>query len=359
MCLPWLIFFTLRVISTVFSFSWLLVLPVCAIVFGISAFSSLSLAISSALLASQLIPTVIRQWFPFLEMIVVSFVMVFPLMFVPHWVSELHLMLLAFVEPLFLVMEVVQIVSLVRWTNGCAQEGIDNQPTVWKALVISVTLSCWVASVYFMLRLFRMDDTGAVLVSSLFLYFVIIYYVNYAGDVALFSCPSIVACHAFVVLNHGVLNSVVDVLVDLGLEGRRRDGSLLSMLMTLPSISTGALTRTLRGLSSVTGAAFWTGVVLRVSLAVAFLRGFLAGSRVTVPSRAQDDDDEYDRPKLLSSLVPVRVVATALALVAYSQALWRQLDGCDHMVVRSSRSTQAVLLVVAYKAQLLFFGQSS
>lgn len=354
MCLPWLIFFTLRVISTVFSFSWLLVLPVCAIVFGISAFSSLSLAISSALLASQLIPTVIRQWFPFLEMIVVSFVMVFPLMFVPHWVSELHLMLLAFVEPLFLVMEVVQIVSLVRWTNGCAQEGIDNQPTVWKALVISVTLSCWVASVYFMLRLFRMDDTG--LVTALLVLNVLAHLANYFADEGIISDAAIVLLISTVTLWLGyVENDVSDIICSAvhAVEPGGGDGSLLSMLMTLPSISTGALTRTLRGLSSVTGAAFWTGVVLRVSLAVAFVRGFLAGSR------DDHNDDEYDRPKLLSSLVPVRVVVTALALVAYSQALWRQLDGCDHMVVRSSRSTQAVLLVVAYKVQLLFFGQSS
>ncbi|KAM7312119.1 uncharacterized protein ISCGN_009024 [Ixodes scapularis] len=211
MCLPWLIFFTFRVISTVFSFSWLLVLPVCAIVFGISAFSSLSLALSSALLVSQLIPTVIRQWFPFLEMIVVSFVMVFPLMFVPHWVSELHLMLLAFVEPLFLVMEVVQIVSLVRWTNGCAQEGIDNQPTVWKALVISVTLSCWVASVYFMLRLFRMDDTG--LVTALLVLNVLAHLVNYFADEGIISDAAIVLLISTVTLWLGYMeNDVSDVI---------------------------------------------------------------------------------------------------------------------------------------------------
>lgn len=58
--------------------------------------------------------------------------MVFPLVFVPQWVSELNLMLLAAFEPLFLVMEVVQLVSLVRWSNSCAQYGIDNQPSVWK-----------------------------------------------------------------------------------------------------------------------------------------------------------------------------------------------------------------------------------
>lgn len=59
MCLPSVIFITFRLISTLFSFSWLLILPVCAIMFGITAFSSLSIAISVALLASQLIPATI------------------------------------------------------------------------------------------------------------------------------------------------------------------------------------------------------------------------------------------------------------------------------------------------------------
>ncbi|CAN7985244.1 unnamed protein product [Ixodes hexagonus] len=283
-------------------------------------------------------------------MIVISFVMVFPLMFVPHWVSELNLLLLAFIEPFFLVMEVVQIVSLVRWINGCAQDGIDTQPTIWKALVISMTLICWVASVYFMQHLLKMDDTG--LVVALLVLNLLAHLVNYYVDEGIDAAIVLLVSTLTLWLGY-IENDVSDVVCSAvhAVEPGEGGGSLLSMLMTLPTISTGAVTRTLRGLGSLTRAAFWTGVVLRVSLAVAFVRGSLAGSG--------NDDYEYDRPKRLPSLLPVRVVGTALALVAYSQALWRQLDGCDHAFVRSSRSTQAVLLVLAYKAQLVFFGQSS
>ncbi|XP_037557706.1 uncharacterized protein LOC119435060 [Dermacentor silvarum] len=108
------------------------------------------------------------------------------------------------------------------------------------------------------------------------------------------------------------------------------------------------MSRTLSALGSLTSPVFWIGVLVRVSLVVpALLRFCLLG------------DGSGDNGGMLA--LPVRAGATALGLVAYTQALWRHLDGCRllHCSPIMTRPAQALLLAFGYAVRALWEQQTN
>ncbi|KAH6933376.1 hypothetical protein HPB50_014485 [Hyalomma asiaticum] len=164
------------------------------------------------------------------------------------------------------------------------------------------------------------------------------------------------------------------------------------------------MSRTLSALESLGSPLFWIGVLVRVSLVVpavlrlcslralrssrrtaqsrtveteatatcAFLRcfaGVLRTTRTLAASpfgtvcrwfgalvskeikRKKSGGASSDSDGVLA--LPVRAAATVVGLVAYTQALWRHLDGC-RLSPAMTRPTQAFLLTMGYTARALW-----
>lgn len=349
MCLPSLIFLALGAVSALFSFVWLAILPVCGVAFGTQAFSSLSIAVTASLVAGKLIPRIIKQCIPFLELMVTMSALVFPLVYIPPWACQMNLTLLAFLDPFFVILEVFQMLSLVHWCNVRAQTGIDNEPVIWKAIVLSLAVASWVSSLFLLLNIFEGSDTrlvAAVLVLNVLAHVACVYV-----DSGIISDAALVLLMSLLIMRLGPYETKIHETLCTVAQSNHPEpwsGTLLGMISGLPSMTAVAMSRTLSALGSLTSPVFWIGVLVRVSLVVpALLRFCLLG------------DGSGDNGGMLA--LPVRAGATALGLVAYTQALWRHLDGCRllHCSPIMTRPAQALLLAFGYAVRALWEQQTN
>lgn len=332
---------------SLFSYSWLLVLPVFGIVFGLSAFSKLSLLVTSALPVSQLVPDIARWIFPFVDIAVVAAAVVVPLPFIPEWTADLWLLLFSFLEPVFLVVEVLQVVKFIGGSGQRAQEGIMEQPAAWKALVLSVTLLCWVLSISVFMQLSSVDFGGTLLILVLLNVF--------AHAFTIWVDEGIISDAAFVLLASayalwlGSAEEEISAVICSSIEQRQQDleesATVLGGLVRLPYISSVAPLVTVRGIRQVARSSFWFGIVIRTVSVLFAIKGLL----VRPKSKWEDDDVSVS-----SSVTDLggHFVARLAALVAYSQAVWRLLDGCQNTLFRLGRPSQAFLAVLVYVFQL-------
>ncbi|XP_075540231.1 uncharacterized protein LOC142575118 isoform X3 [Dermacentor variabilis] len=310
-----------------------------------------------------------KQCIPFLELMVTMSALVFPLVYIPPWACQMNLTLLAFLDPLFIILEVFQMLSLVHWCNVKAQTGIDNQPVIWKAIVLSLAVASWVSSLFLLLNIFQGSDTrlvAAVLVLNVLAHVACIYVDSgIISDAALILLMSLLIMRlgSYETKIHETLCTVAQsnhpriiaswvprerrnrmIVVGYSPDSSRPwSGTLLGMISGLPNMTAGAMSRTLSALGSLTSPLFWIGVLVRVSLVVpALVRFCLLG------------DGSGDNGGMLT--LPVRAGATALGLVAYTQAVWRHLDGCRllHYSPVMTRPTQALLLTLGYAVQALW-----
>lgn len=346
MCLPFLIFEVIGALSTLCSFVWLVMLPACAIIFGAPAFSSLSIAISISMVTGQLLPDFFKKCIPFLELAVTLSALIFPLVYIPRWVSEVNLTLQAFLDPLFLVLEVFQMLSIVRWCNAKAQVGIDALPLMWKALVLCFTVASWVFSLFLLVHLFQVEDkrlTMALLVLNVVAHAACIYV-----DQGIISDAALVLVVSLLLLRLGPAETGMNETLCSAVQSNHPElgaGTLLAMLTSLPNLTSVALTRTVSALRSLTTPLFWIGVIVRVGLVMPSLVEFFSlGGR-------------KDAACLFLHL-PARGAVMALFLVTYTQALWRHLLGCHWVSVPPTRPMQSLLLVLGYTVQLFWAGGS-
>uniref|UniRef100_A0A023G3K0 Putative conserved membrane protein n=1 Tax=Amblyomma triste TaxID=251400 RepID=A0A023G3K0_AMBTT len=337
-----LIFFAVGAASAFCSSVWLIVLPACAIAFGLQAFSSLSIAISTSLVAAQLIPTIVKKCAPFLELVVTMSALVFPLVYIPPWLSQLNLNVLALLDPLFLVLEVCQMLSLVRWCNVKAQAGIDNEPTKWKAIVLSFSVISWLSSVLLMLRIVKGADPR--LVTALLVLNVLAHAACIYVDSGIISDAALILIMSLVLLKLSPYETEINGIFCHVVNSNHAEpwsDSLLKMLYDLPNLTPAS--GTFRALTSLASPLFWGSVVSRVGLVAPTLFWLLLPQCVAKGSM----DDEG-----LSSVLK-RAAVTGLNLVAYTQAVWRLLNGCRLPYAPSwTRPTQALLLVGSYTAHL-------
>ncbi|KAK8785603.1 hypothetical protein V5799_008033 [Amblyomma americanum] len=119
--------------------------------------------------------------------------------------------------------------------------------------------------------------------------------------------------------------------------------SLLKMLYDLPNLTPAS--GTFRALTSVASPVFWASVLSRVGLVAPTLFWLLLPQGVA--NGSQDDEG-------VSSVLR-RATVTGVNLLAYTQALWRLLNGCRLPYAPSwTRPTQALLLAATYAAQLVW-----
>ncbi|XP_037512473.1 uncharacterized protein LOC119389337 [Rhipicephalus sanguineus] len=340
MCLAALIFFILNAVSALFSFAWLVILPVCGVAFGAQAFSSLSVAVTTSLVARKLIPRLIKQCIPFLELMVTMSALVFPLVYIPPWVCQVNLTLLALLDPFFIIIEGLQMLSFVRWCNVKAQTGIDNQPVICKVAVLSFAIVSWISSLFLLLSIFQGSDTrllAAFLVLTVLAHAACVYV-----DSGIISDAALVLLISLLLIRLGSYETKIhETLCTVVLSNHPEpwSGTLLGMLSALPSMTAGAMSRTLSAMGSLTSPLFWIGVLVRVVLVVPALL------RLCSLREAGSEGASLDR-----------AAATAIGLVAYTQALWRHLDGCRllHCTPAMTRPAQALLLTLAYTVQALW-----
>lgn len=345
MCLPSLILVVLSAVSALFSFVWLVILPVCGVAFGMQAFSSLSIAVTTSLVAGKLIPRIIKQCIPFLELMVTLSALVFPLVYIPPWACQMNLSLLALLDPIFVTLEVFQMLSLVFWCNGKAQAGIDGQPVVWKAIVLSFAVASWISSLFLLLNVSQGSDTR--LVAAFLILAILAHIACVYVDSGIISDAALVFLISLLLIRLGTYETKIHETLCTVVHSNHPEpwsGTLLGMLSALPSTTVGAMSRTLSALESLGSPLFWIGVLVRVSLVVPALLRFCSLS-----GGASSDNDGV-------LALPVRAVATVVGLVAYTQALWRHLDGCRllHASPAMTRPTQAFLLTVGYTARALW-----
>uniref|UniRef100_A0A131Z7J4 Conserved membrane protein n=1 Tax=Rhipicephalus appendiculatus TaxID=34631 RepID=A0A131Z7J4_RHIAP len=342
MCLATLVFFVLNAVSALFSFAWLVILPVCGVAFGSQAFSSLSVAVTASLVARKLIPRLIKQCIPFLELMVTMSALVFPLVYIPPWACQVNLTLLALLDPFFIIIEVFQMLSFVRWCNVKAQTGIDNQPGICKVLVLSFAIASWISSVFILLNVFQGSDTrllAAFLVLSVLAHVACVYV-----DTGIISDAALVLLISLLLIRLGPYETKIHETLCTVVQSNHPkawSGTLLGMLSALPNMTAGAMSRTLSAMGSLTSPLFWIGVLVRVVLVVPALL------RLCSLREAGSDNGG-------ASLV--RAAATAIGLVAYTQALWRHLDGCRllHCAPAMTRPAQALLFTLSYTVQALW-----
>ncbi|XP_075540233.1 uncharacterized protein LOC142575118 isoform X4 [Dermacentor variabilis] len=324
MCLPSLIFLVLGAVSALFSFVWLAILPMCGVAFGTQAFSSLSIAVTASLVAGKLIPRIIKQCIPFLELMVTMSALVFPLVYIPPWACQMNLTLLAFLDPLFIILEVFQMLSLVHWCNVKAQTGIDNQPVIWKAIVLSLAVASWVSSLFLLLNIFQGSDTRLV------------------AAVLVLNVLAHVAC---IYVDSGIISDAALILL-MSLLIMRLGSYETKIHETLCTVAQSNHPR--RHVSHAVGTGFTDqSSLLDRSLGARQPRGARVGEVLLA-------DGSGDNGGMLT--LPVRAGATALGLVAYTQAVWRHLDGCRllHYSPVMTRPTQALLLTLGYAVQALW-----
>lgn len=272
--------------------------------------------------------------------------LIFPLVYIPRWVSEVNLTLLAFLDPLFLVVEVFQMLSIVRWCNAKAQLGIDAHPLMWKALVLCFTVASWVSSLFLLVHLFQGEDKR--LMMALLVLNVVTHAACIYVDQGIISDAALVLLVSLLLLRLGPAEtSMAETLCSVVQSNHPEPGTgtLLAMLSSLPNLTSVALSRTLSALRSLTTTLFWIGVILRVCLVMPSLVEFFAldGSKVSTG---------------VLLYLPVRGAVTALFLVTYTQALWRHLDGYHWISVPPTRPMQSLLLVLGYTVQLFWAGES-
>ncbi|XP_037565499.1 uncharacterized protein LOC119445252 [Dermacentor silvarum] len=238
MCLPSLIFLALGAVSALFSFVWLAILPVCGVAFGTQAFSSLSIAVTASLVAGKLIPRIIKQCIPFLELMVTMSALVFPLVYIPPWACQMNLTLLAFLDPFFVILEVFQMLSLVHWCNVRAQTGIDNEPVIWKAIVLSLAVASWVSSLFLLLNIFEGSDTrlvAAVLVLNVLAHVACVYV-----DSGIISDAALVLLMSLLIMRLGPYETKIHETLCTVAQSNHPEpwsGTLLGMISGLPSMT--------------------------------------------------------------------------------------------------------------------------
>ncbi|XP_077509084.1 uncharacterized protein LOC144120508 isoform X2 [Amblyomma americanum] len=332
-----LIFFAVGAVSALCSSILLVVLPACAVAFGLQAFSSLSIAISTSLVSAQLIPSIVKKCVPFLELVVTMSALVFPLVYIPPWLSQLNLTLLALLDPVFLALEVLQMLNLVRWCNIKAQAGIDNEPAKWKAIVLSFTVVSWFSSVLLLLRIVKGADPRVVM--ALLVLNAVAHAACIYVDSGIISDAALILIMSLVLLKlspyEAEINGIFCHVVNSN-HAEPWSDSLLKMLYDLPNLTPAS--GTFRALTSVASPVFWASVLSRVGLVAPTLFWLLL---------PQDDEG-------VSSVLR-RATVTGVNLLAYTQALWRLLNGCRLPYAPSwTRPTQALLLAATYAAQLVW-----
>ncbi|XP_064460156.1 uncharacterized protein LOC135370352 isoform X2 [Ornithodoros turicata] len=260
MCLPSVIVAGL----SLFTYTWLLLLPVLGIIFGIHTFCTISLVVVSALLISHLIPGIVRWIFPIIDLAVLSVAVIIPLALIPEWVTDLYLLLFAFLEPVLLVVEVIQVVSAIRSTGLFAQQGISEQPTFWKGTVLFSTLISWVFSVSILLC----NPEFGNLLFLLCLLNIFAHAITVWADEGIISDSALVLLASSCYLWLGSLEQDISAVVCSSFgqrpEGEADAATLLGGILSLPYISLAAPLATVTSLREVTRPSFWLGIALRV-----------------------------------------------------------------------------------------------
>ncbi|XP_075744922.1 uncharacterized protein LOC119183548 isoform X2 [Rhipicephalus microplus] len=342
MCLAALLFVMLNAVSALFSFAWLVILPVCGVAFGAQAFSSLSVAVTASLVARKLIPRLIKQCIPFLELMVTMSALVFPLVYIPPWACQTNLTLLALLDPFFIVIEVLHMLSFVRWCNVQTQAGIDNQPGICKVLVLSFAIASWISSIFLLLNILQESHTrflAAFLVLTVLAHVTCLYV-----DSGIISDAALVLLISLLLMRLGPYETKIHETLCMAVQSNHPEpwsGTLLGMLSGLPGMTAGAMSRTVSAMGALTSPLFWISVLVRVVLVVPALL------RLCSLREAGSDNDG-------ASLV--RATATAIGLAVYTQALWRHLDGCRllHCAPATTRPAQALLFTLGYTVQALW-----